>query len=147
MNNNNFLHWNVCNHDKYTPRKKQETNPKKKKKKKKKEKLVDRSRNSTFHVGKIYARVLCQRKGALGTRLPHLLLDPVLEANIQIFHTNFALLTKTHPNAKPYIRPMIQRHQKQSIDKYRKGRNERDSWNHERECGRISRLPDDQRQR
>ena len=42
---------------------------------------------------------------------------------------------------------MIQRHQKQSIDKYRKGRNERDSWNHERECGRISRLPDDKRQR
>ena len=27
MNNNNFLHWNVCNHDQYTPRKKQETNP------------------------------------------------------------------------------------------------------------------------
>ena len=89
MNNNNFLHWNVCNHDKYTPRKKQETNPEKKKK----EKLVDRSRNSTFHEGKIYARVLCQRKGALGTRLPHLLLDPVLEANIQTFHTNFPLLT------------------------------------------------------
>ena len=69
MNDNNFLHWNVCNHDQYTPRKKQETNPE------------------------------------------------------------------------------IKRHQKQGINKYRKGRKERDSWNRERECGRISRLPDDQRQR
>ena len=33
MNDNNFLHWNVCNHDQYTPRKKQETNPEIKKKK------------------------------------------------------------------------------------------------------------------